>query len=150
MLILETQLGQAIGELQRLSVSERNLIGEVQRLNTLPQQPPPPPPRVQGLLSQYAGVDTRTLGRPDVYHGEEQKWPDWKTILKAYCGVVSVRMATLMTTQETTSTAMIQATLSDSGDQAAAAQLYFILSSDTQLSKPRSLAPALPISTIRA
>ena len=47
MLILETQLGQAIGELQRLSVSERNLISEVQRLNALPPPPPtqPPPPR---------------------------------------------------------------------------------------------------------
>ena len=58
---LEQQLGQTIGELQRLSVSERNLIGEVQRLNTLPQQPPPPQPqpnRPPGSLSQY-GIDTR-------------------------------------------------------------------------------------------
>ena len=62
-----------------------------------------------------------------MYHGEEQKWPDWKTILKAYCGVVSVRMSVLMTAQETTSTAMIEATLTDSVDQGQSAQLYFIL-----------------------
>ena len=125
MVQLEQQLGQAFGELQRLSQSERNLIGEVQRLNT---QPPPPPPRMgpPGSLSQY-GIDTRTLGKPDTFHGEEQKWADWRVILKAYCGVVSLRMVVLMTTQETTGTPMLQATLTDAADQAASAQLYFIL-----------------------
>ena len=124
---LEQQLGQGFGELQRLSQSERNLISEVQRLNTS-AQPPPPPPRMgpPGSLSQY-GIDTRTLGKPDTFHGEEQKWADWRVILKAYCGVVSLRMVVLMTKQETMGTPMLQATLTDVADQAASAQLYFIL-----------------------
>eukprot|EP00959_Pyramimonas_sp_CCMP1952_P429835 9002004-Pyramimonas_sp.AAC.1 len=34
-------------------------------------------------------VDTRALGKPDMFMGEEHKWNDWKEIFKAYCGVVN-------------------------------------------------------------
>ena len=63
-------------------------------------------------MSTY-GIDTRTFGKPDTFHGEEVKWADWRVILKAYCGVVSLRMVVLMTTQETTEAPMLQATLTD-------------------------------------
>ncbi len=105
---MEQQLGQAIGELQRLSASERNLIDVVMRLSTMPMQPPPPPPmRTAGSFTTY-GIDTRTLGKPDTFHCEELKWPDWCVILKAYCGVVSLLMVGLMTAQETTVAPMMR------------------------------------------
>ena len=125
---LEQRLSSTIGEIQRLSTSEQSLIAEVTRLSHA-RPPPPPEPSfvpVPGSAASY-GIDTRTLGKPDIFHGEDVKWADWRVIVKAYYSAVSTRMGVLMTAQEGAAQAMLQATLSDSVDQSASAQLYLVL-----------------------
>ena len=34
-------------------------------------------------------VDTRLLGRPDIYQGDATKWRDWKLVFTAFCGAVN-------------------------------------------------------------
>ncbi len=114
---LEVQLQQSIGELQRLQTSERQLIGEVTRLRSPPT--PSPQQAAQAAVGAMAGIDTRTLGKPDTFRGEEANWADWRVIAKAYFSVVSIRTGTVMTAQEGSSAVMAQATLTDPVDQAA-------------------------------
>ena len=39
-------------------------------------------PAIKYLLDSFglptAGIDTRTLGKPDTFRGEEAKWADWR------------------------------------------------------------------------
>ena len=36
-------------------------------------------------------VDTRILGKPDQFHGDSTKYPDWSFKLKSYMGAVDSR-----------------------------------------------------------
>eukprot|EP00971_Amphidinium_carterae_P127148 2519296-Amphidinium_carterae.1 len=41
---------------------------------------------VGGTSATGAGtVDTRTLGKPEVFEGAEVKWHDFRVVFKAYC-----------------------------------------------------------------
>eukprot|EP00971_Amphidinium_carterae_P254711 5056207-Amphidinium_carterae.1 len=41
---------------------------------------------VGGTLATAAGtVDTRALGKPEVFEGAEAKWHDFRVVFKAYC-----------------------------------------------------------------
>eukprot|EP00971_Amphidinium_carterae_P124630 2468775-Amphidinium_carterae.1 len=79
---------------------EQALQGQVQNLTTqltLAQQP-------GGATSvggtSAAGVDTRSLGKPEVFDGVEAKWHDFRVIFKAYCSRLNQRLGTLMTNAE--------------------------------------------------
>ena len=39
-------------------------------------------PRKMDLESRL--VDTRVIGKPDMFFGEREKWKDWSMVLKAY------------------------------------------------------------------
>ena len=80
---LEEALRTMATSLQQAEGREQQLTVEVQRLGQVAQAPPPP---ATPAAAQRTGVDTRTLGKPDTYHGEEAKWQDWKTVLMAYTG----------------------------------------------------------------
>ena len=41
-------------------------------------------------------VDTRLLGKPEMFTGEATKWRDFKLIFSAYCGAVNPRLEELM------------------------------------------------------
>eukprot|EP00971_Amphidinium_carterae_P294282 5843191-Amphidinium_carterae.1 len=45
-------------------------------------------------------VDTRSLGKPEVFEGVEAKWHDFRFIFKAYCSCLNQRLGTLMTNVE--------------------------------------------------
>ena len=49
-------------------------------------------------------VDTRLLGRPDIYQGDASKWRDWKLVFTAFCGTVNTRMEEPMSEVSTEST----------------------------------------------
>ena len=38
-------------------------------------------------------MGTRTLGRPYVFPGEEARWRDWPTVLRAYSGLCDPQLA---------------------------------------------------------
>eukprot|EP00971_Amphidinium_carterae_P112495 2227620-Amphidinium_carterae.1 len=82
---------------------EAALQGQVQNLNaqlTSAQQVGGAAP-VGGTSATGAGtVDTRALGKPEIFEGAEAKWHDFRVVFKAYCSRVNQRLGTLMTNVE--------------------------------------------------
>ena len=72
---LEGALQSVLAALTAAKVQEQNLTVEVQRLGSAATLVDGQPP------ARQTGVDTRTLGKPDMFTGEEQKWQDSKTVL---------------------------------------------------------------------
>ena len=56
-------------------------------------------------------IDTRILGKPDTFNGEESKWKDWSVVTKTYAGVVCPALAHLMAAAEASPGAVPNATL---------------------------------------
>ena len=50
---------------------------------------------------------SRTLGKPDQYHGASEKWRDWKLVFLAYAGAVNPRLEELMQQQVGRDTAVL-------------------------------------------
>ena len=87
---LERALQSVTATLTAANAREHNLTVEVQRLGAAPAP-------VDGQPSvRQTKVDTRTLGKPHMFTGEEQKWQDWKTVVSAYCSVVDQQMGVVM------------------------------------------------------
>ncbi|CAK0805864.1 unnamed protein product, partial [Prorocentrum cordatum] len=88
-------------------------------------------PRVEGLVLQPRAesfVDTRALGKPDMFMGEEHKWNDWKEIFKAYCGVVNADLLAGMRLAESADEASVQIDdFIEENMRQASQQLYYIL-----------------------
>ena len=45
-------------------------------------------------------VDTRIIGKPGNFSGEDADWKDWSTVMKAYSGACHARLGELMKTAE--------------------------------------------------
>ncbi|CAK0826820.1 unnamed protein product [Prorocentrum cordatum] len=104
---LEQQMIALAQELQRRQQRDNDLTAEVQRLGRVAEARP----RVDGPVLQPRAeslVDTRTLGKPDAFTGEEHKWNDWKVIFKAYCGVVNADLLAGMRLAESADEASVQ------------------------------------------
>ncbi|CAK0830057.1 unnamed protein product [Prorocentrum cordatum] len=124
---LEQQMIALAQELQNRQQRENDLTAEVQRLGRVAEarprvDGPVPQPRAESL------VDTRALGKPDVFTGEEHKWNDWKVIFKAHCGVVNADLLAGMRLAESADEASVQNDdfLEENMGQASQ-QLYYIL-----------------------
>ena len=82
-----------------------------------------------------AGIDTKLLGRPDVFLREDQ-WIDWSTVMRAYASLLSPKMLPGMEHAET----MADVTLANTTDTDvanASRQLHFVL---TMLCRGEALA----------
>jgi hypothetical protein len=87
------------------------------------QQAPPPPPNPPGL-----GVDTRTLGRPEHFDGNEKSWCDWSTVFRAYAGLVNNQLVEGLNDAEGTSVADVTNGVQVEETMARASQaLYYML-----------------------
>eukprot|EP00971_Amphidinium_carterae_P088567 1752593-Amphidinium_carterae.1 len=70
-------------------------------------------------------VDTRALGKPEVFERNETKWHDFRVVFKAYCACLNQRLGVLMSSVEANSTG----SFSNNGlDQRDASQLQALLS----------------------
>ncbi|CAK0851548.1 unnamed protein product, partial [Prorocentrum cordatum] len=124
---LEQQMIALAQELQNRQQRENDLTAEVQRLGRVAEarprvDGPVPQPRAESL------VDTRTLGKPDVFTGEEHKWNDWKVIFKAYCGVVNADLLAGMRLAESADEASVQNDdFLEENMRQTSQQLYYIL-----------------------
>ncbi|CAK0856358.1 unnamed protein product [Prorocentrum cordatum] len=117
---LEQQMMAMTQELQNRQQRENDLTAEVQRLGRMTEARPRP--RAESL------VDTRTLGKPDVFTGEEHKWNDWKVIFKAYCGVVNADLLAGMRLAESADETSVQNDdFLEENMRQASQQLYYIL-----------------------
>eukprot|EP00971_Amphidinium_carterae_P130975 2594777-Amphidinium_carterae.1 len=45
-----------------------------------------------GVLTSSGTVDTRALGKPEVFEGNEAKWHDFRVVFKAYCACLNQRL----------------------------------------------------------
>ena len=91
LLHFEGALQNVTAALNSANAREHSLTVEVQRLGAVAT-----PVASQPDARQQTKVDTRTLGKPVMVTGEEQKWQDWKTVVSAYCSVVDLQMGVIM------------------------------------------------------
>eukprot|EP00971_Amphidinium_carterae_P100859 1995579-Amphidinium_carterae.1 len=81
-----------------------------------------------GTSATGAGtVDTRALGKPEVFEGVEAKWHDFRVVFKAYCSCVNQRLGTLMTNVEGNLSGSYPNVGLDPRDASCLVQLYYIL-----------------------
>ena len=94
------------------------LQAEVQRLSTA---------AATGSTAPRSTIDTRTLGKPDTFSGEQGRWSDWKTVMTAYCAVISDRLGMLMQSIEDGTVSNLRRASLAGQDPALSAQLFYIL-----------------------
>lgn len=71
-------------------------------------------------------VDTRTLGKPDVFKGDPKDYADWSFVLKAYVSCINPQYVEFVKRIETSHVPLPNRLLSDA-EKALSAQLYYIL-----------------------
>ena len=81
----EENLNAVAEELRTRARREATMAEELRMLG---EEGAPPAPQVRDMGVPPGLVDTRLLGKPDHFVGEEGKWSDWKITFDAY--VVSV------------------------------------------------------------
>eukprot|EP00971_Amphidinium_carterae_P013974 275221-Amphidinium_carterae.1 len=72
-------------------------------------------------------VDTRALGKPNVYEGSETKWHDFRVVFKTDCSCVNQRLGTLMSGVEANILGSFANSSLDARDTSCSTQLYYIL-----------------------
>ena len=72
------------------------------------------------------GIDTRLLGKPETFVGEEAKFKDWTTITRSYCALVNPLLREEMKDAETRNTPILRANLEDA-EAEASAEMYHLL-----------------------
>ena len=76
--------------------------------------------------SGFGIVDTRTLGKPEVFKGDPTEFPDWCFIFRSYMSCVNVEFNDLMDRAERSQMPLPNRALSES-ERALSGQLYFVL-----------------------
>ena len=71
-------------------------------------------------------IDTRTLGKPDIFKGDASSYADWSFILKAYLSCLDARFLDFIQKIETSTVNLPNRSLSES-EKALSCQLYFVL-----------------------
>ena len=79
-------------------------------------------------------VDTRSLGRPDVFYGEPNKWRDWAFQLKIYLMAVNSQFTQALERIESSPVMLSNASLSPRSREMST-QMYYVLA---MLSKARA------------
>ena len=73
------------------------------------------------------GIDTRMLGRPDTFDGNESKWGDWSTVMKAYAALCNASLVSAMPASEVEAQEKRNNDLRDQLDVEASVALYYML-----------------------
>ena len=71
-------------------------------------------------------IDTRTLGKPEVFKGQAEDFPEWVFVFKAYMGCIDLLFNSLLERAEGSSTPMVNRGLHAREEQLSN-QLYFVL-----------------------
>jgi len=84
-----------------------------------------PPPHVPPQPT-YTGVDTRVLGKPDIFDGNGAKWRDWSTIMRAYLSLVNSKLSDMIPLAESSAVPLMNAIGTDE-ERTASTTVYYIL-----------------------
>ena len=118
-------------EVQRLGAASTAAQAEVQRLSEASQRTVNGEGRAeapqQAARAGLPAIDTRALGRPEQFSGEEQRWTEWRTVFRAFCSVLNGRLGELMDAIEDGRSRGLTRTGLVGEDGALAAQLYYLL-----------------------
>ena len=79
------------------------------------------PPGLDGRL-----VDTRVIGKPDMFFGEREKWKDWSMVLKAYMMAVDAEYVEAFGRLDSAAVTMLNGSLSPRSSKLSV-QLYYVL-----------------------
>ena len=71
-------------------------------------------------------VDTRVIGKPDMFFGEREKWKDWSMVLKAYMMAVDPQYVGAFERLDNAAVTMHNASVSPRSHQLSV-QLYYVL-----------------------
>ena len=71
-------------------------------------------------------LDTRVLGKPDVFQGDQKSWRDWAIVMRSYSGLVDVTLVQLMKEAEVSTTPVLRAVLEEPAARSSF-RLYHIL-----------------------
>ena len=66
------------------------------------------------------GIDTRLLGKPETFTGEEAKFKDWTTITRSYCALVNPLLRLEIKDAETSQVPILRVNLGDEEAEASA------------------------------
>ena len=82
----------------KIAQLEQQLLTVTQQLQ---QQQAAAAPSAQPSMSLSGKlIDTRTLGRPEQFQGEESKWSDWRVVTRAYASLIAPHMTDLLAQAE--------------------------------------------------
>ncbi|CAK0863719.1 unnamed protein product, partial [Prorocentrum cordatum] len=114
-------------ELENRQNRDNELMAEVQRRGRVAAGGAQPPAAVAAHRVDSL-VATRTLGKPDVFTGENHKWNDWKVIFRTYCAVVNPSVVIGMRQAESADAiSVLIDDLAEESLQRASQQLCYIL-----------------------
>ena len=74
-----------------------------------------------------SAVDTRGLGKPEIFDGSTSKWRDWKVVMRSYAAACHDKLGVLMDRAENSENPVLNATLQITGEKEASEQLAFVL-----------------------
>ena len=124
---IETLSQQSQDLRAELARSREASAGEMTALRAELQAARGPAPARQGAHAQSVGVDTRLLGKPSDFSGDQHAWRDWSAVFKGYAGAAIPRLQGLMKAATDAEDPCVNATVLDEEDRAASAQLYWML-----------------------
>ena len=117
------QLAEQLTAAQNLARQAQEASTQAARQAQAAAAGPPAAQPAQGL-----GVDTRLLGRPSSFDGDDAKWTDWSIVVKGYCAVAHRQLGPLMQqAEEADSDAVVMVARLDGANSEACRQLYYIL-----------------------
>eukprot|EP00971_Amphidinium_carterae_P107163 2122904-Amphidinium_carterae.1 len=116
-LVMEAREADGLAREQMLQSTVQNLTTQQQTTSAAP------------AASTFASgtIDTRALGKPEVFEGSEAKWHDFRVVFKAYCASLNQRLGVLMSGVEANSTGSFVNSGWDQRDASCSIQLYHIL-----------------------
>ena len=117
------ELVQAVNVLtvnqQQTEVARQTLEAEVTQLRAEAAQPQPARTKV--------GIDTRNLGRPAQFAGQDVAWRDWAIVFASYSALVNPELRRLMEAAAGEQDPALNSTLLEQSDVQASTELYHLL-----------------------
>ena len=132
---LRAQLQQSAEAMQAMQGQLAQQQQQIQSLTSLQQQQQQQQQQSQSASSSSAPsgvfgllplVDTRGLGKPEVFRGEAASFNDWNFVLRSYLGALDKRFQTLLARCESSELPLWNRGLSPE-EQGLSTQLYYIL-----------------------
>ena len=117
---------ECIQQFENLYLQNQNVIQDLERRLQEAQEVRP------GGITNASNtnfIDTRVLGKPQSFEGNEAKWPDWSVVVRAYMSLVNTQLGTLLPAAELEANvdALNNERLAEPLDVQASIQAYYIL-----------------------